>query len=171
MATQVLTFGPDHRRLCLLAGRILGDAIEAEDAVQDAYLHAFEHEDQFEGRASHRTWLMRIVINEALGRIRRRRFVFFDDLTPNFVLAAGGGSPEQQAIRGERSRAVQDALESLPEKYRYPFHLKEVEGLSVDETARRLNVTTACLKTRLSRARFLLRRRLGRHHSWYSVPE
>jgi RNA polymerase sigma-70 factor, ECF subfamily len=143
------------------ARAILQDDAEAEDAVQQAYLNAYRHLNQFEGRAQFSTWLTRIAVYEALARRRR---VAGNPTTSEDALAETAAStspdPERQAYGKELSVLLQSALAGLPDGYRSVFMLREVEGLSTAETARHLRISEATAKTRLHRAKGLLQRKL-----------
>lgn len=156
-----------HPRLRRIAGGILRDGSEADDAVQDAYLQAFSHLHQFAGRSSFSTWLTRIAICEAVGRRRRRR------LPETTLLTESGGQslrmprcpapdPERQALDRELCAALDTLAGMLPEGYRSVFVLREIEDMSTAEAARRLRLSPECVKTRLHRARLLLRHKISR---------
>ena len=148
-----------NQRLYRVARAILGDSHEAEDVMQDAYVRAFAHLDQFAGRSSFATWLTRIAVHEALARLRRRRrFVDVEDTMPSLV--SPGRDPEQQAADRELGAAVEAAVESLPEAFRVVFILRELEGLDGAETAACLGIPEETVKTRLHRARSRLREAL-----------
>ncbi len=153
------------RRLHSVANRILQSPTEAEDAVQEAHLHVLARLDQFAGRSSFLTWLTRIVMNEALMRRRARRpSVGLDGPSAtggaNIVLISNSRDPEQEALQEEQSRVLRSALKALPEKYRVVFCMREVDEIDVHTVAARLGLSHECVKTRLHRAKFLLRRRL-----------
>ncbi|HOK46774.1 MAG TPA: sigma-70 family RNA polymerase sigma factor [Bryobacteraceae bacterium] len=155
------------RRLHSVANRILQCQAEAEDAVQEAHLQVLARLDQFAGRSSFLTWLTRIVINEALMRLRARRpSVALDHPSPDggasMVLISHSLDPEQEALRKELGRVLRSALKALPEKYRVVFCMREIDGIDLQTIAAKLNLSHECVKTRLYRARFLLRRRLRR---------
>lgn len=140
---------------------------EAEEVVQDAHLLVFTHLEQFAGRSSFGTWLTRITVNEAVARSRRpaRRppaTVSLADTHLETMLPARLRDPEQQASDGELRRALQAAVDALPPRYRAVFLLREIQEMSTPETARRLGISDACVKTRLLRARRLVRERLSR---------
>ena len=148
-----------NQRLYRAARSILRDDHEAEDALQEAYIQAYLHLDQFEGRAKLSSWLTRIVVNEALRRVRRRDRVEEVDTDMPQVAAPTSG-PEQEAVRTELRGALENAVDELPEVFRTAFVLRDVEGLSTAETADCLNVPEDTVKTRLHRARGLLRQAL-----------
>jgi RNA polymerase sigma-70 factor (ECF subfamily) len=152
-----------HKRLHSVARRILRNDAEAEDAVQEAYLRLLTHLDQFSGRSSFLTYVARIVINESLSRIRSQaRFPTTDiGSVPGsghataFVCRAR--NPEQQTINRELNSLLETALQRLPEKYRVVFRMREIDEISVAEAAAFLGLTAECVKTRLHRAKALLR--------------
>ena len=151
-----------NERVYRAARAIIHDDQEAEDVMQQAYVNAFTHLDQFNGSAQFSTWLTRIAINEALARARRRgRFESFDDDAGNvepFMVTASVQSPERQAFAGELRGLLEDAIDTLPAGVREVFMLREVEGLTTAEVAAALDVSDDVVKTRLSRGRARLRR-------------
>jgi RNA polymerase sigma-70 factor (ECF subfamily) len=154
-----------NQRLYRVARGIVRDDAEAEDVMQQAYVNAYTHLDQFADRAKFSTWLTRITVYEALGRLRRRgRLLEIDAMSekgdPRVVLASKDLDPEQEAMTGELRVALERSLDSIPEIYRTAFVMREVEGLSTAETAECLDTSEDVVKTRLHRARALLRRAL-----------
>jgi RNA polymerase sigma-70 factor (ECF subfamily) len=160
-----------NQRLYRVARGVLGDDAEAEDAVQEAYLRAFTHLDGFRGEARLSTWLTRIVLNEALGRLRQRRTAV--DL--GAVDAAGEtgearviylpsarreSDPESAAARAQVRRLLERAVDRLPPAFRTVFVMRDIEEMSVEETAAHLGLKPETVKTRLHRARRLLREAL-----------
>lgn len=160
-----------NRRLYRVARGILGNDAEAEDAVQEAYLQAFSHLKDFRGEARLSTWLTRIVINEALGRVRRRRDVVelgrldrMADQPAQVLLFPGApdpGDPEEEAGRAQFRRLLEHAVDGLPPDFRSVFMMRDIEEMSVEETAAQLGLNPATVKTRLHRARRLLRQALA----------
>lgn len=160
-----------NRRLYRVARGILGDDGEAEDVVQETYLRAFENLAGFRSESSLATWLTRIAINEALGRKRRRRpMLDLENLDmldeqgePRVLIFPGvsaGSNPEADASRTEIRRLLERAVDDLPEAFRIVFVMREVEQMSVEETASQLELRQETVKTRLHRARRLLREAL-----------
>lgn len=153
-----------NERLYRAARAITRDDREAEDVLQQAYVNAFANLRQFRGQAQFATWLMRITINEALARVRRRgRYEPFDEDLSNvetFMPWNPTPDPERQAFTGELRELLEWAIDNLPDGAREVFVLREVEGLSTAETAASLQVSEDVVKTRLSRARAALRRSL-----------
>jgi len=156
-----------NQRLYRVACGILGDPAEAEDVMQDAYVRAYGHLDQFAGRSSFATWLTRIAVHEALARARwRTRFVEIDampeprkDALPS--LWATGKSPEAQAVARDLQAVLESAITALPDTYRPVVMLRDVQGLSTAEAAECLDLTEPVVKVRLHRGRALLRRDLA----------
>jgi len=136
---------------------ILRDETEAEDAMQAAYLHAYAHLREFESRAAFATWLTRIAIHEALGRRRRNLKRVTDE---EVDVPSEDRSPEQVAVDAEHRKLLEAAIDELPEHFRTVFVLREVQQLSVEETAQVLEIVPQTVKTRLHRARKLLRANL-----------
>ena len=152
-----------RRRLLCMARRILRDEADAEDAVQDAYVSALTHSDQFEARSSPLTWIARILVNQAISQLRAKPrqplalAVGFDEVE-SCISLADAENPEEYVSRKELSDALRAALQQVPEKFRIVIHLREFRGMSIAETARHLSLTEACIKTRLNRAHHLLRK-------------
>jgi RNA polymerase sigma-70 factor, ECF subfamily len=161
-----------NQRLFRMARGVLGDSADAEDAVQEAYVLAFTHVDQFREAASLVTWLSRIVLNEAFRRLRQRKdMTALDDGDDSlgktgiaqvlpFPGAQGPSTPEEDAARAEIRLVLERAIDNLPDIFRVVFVLREIEQMSVEETAACLAIQTDTVKTRLHRARRLLGRSL-----------
>lgn len=156
----------NNRRLFRMARSILKDDAEAEDVVQETYVRAFTHLDGFRGEASLGTWLTRIAMNEALGRLRRRHpTVEWSTLEPGvlaaqviqFPLSAISEDPERTMAQREIQTVVERAIDELPDAFRSVFIARVVEGMSTEETAEVLDLKPETVKTRLFRARALLR--------------
>ena len=145
-----------HRRFCAIAFRILHSRNEAEDAVHDAHVHALSHLHQFSGHAALATWLTRIVINEALTRLRRRRVSLTD--FDGLQVQSTACNPEEQVVRRQLRERILAAVRALPPEQRTVFLLREFWDLDTAETAARLGLTVPCVKTRLHRAKALLRK-------------
>jgi RNA polymerase sigma-70 factor (ECF subfamily) len=154
----------NNQRLFRTAWSILRNRAEAEDAVQSGYLKAFAAIEGFKGASSLSTWLTRIVINEALGRRRseRRRHAGLDDTSVVVMeeyrekLMSGSNAPaapDATLAREQLRRLLEAAIARLAPTFRLVFVLREVEGLSVEETAETLGIPTATVKTRHLRAR------------------
>ena len=153
-----------NQRLYRVARAILRNDAEAEDVMQDAYVRAYEHLDQFAGTAKFSTWLTRIAVHEALARRHRRdRYEELDHTSeqdPMERFASLIPNPEQQTSNSELRRMLEQAVEDLPEPYRTVFMLRDVEEMSTLDTAYALEITEQNVKVRLHRARALLRRSL-----------
>ena len=153
-----------NQRLYRVARAILRDDAEAEDVAQQAYVNAYRHLDQFASRAMFTTWLTKIAVHEALARARRRgRFEEQEAVHDGDTMGAlksPGADPERQAFAGELRALIESAIEALPEHYRAVFVMREVEGMSTAESAECLDITEETAKTRLHRARMLLRETL-----------
>lgn len=160
-----------NQRLFRVARAILRDDADAEDALQDAYVQAYRKLDEFRGEAELGTWLTRIVINQALMRLRKRTrdrvIVPFrqheDGTTQEFDVADDKAeSPSDAAIRGEVRKLLEQRIDALPEAFRTVFVMREVEEMTARETAEALGIPEATVRTRLFRARALLRQALDR---------
>jgi RNA polymerase sigma-70 factor, ECF subfamily len=161
-----------NRRLFRVARSILGDSAAAEDAVQEAYISAFRHLDQYQPVGSFGAWLTRIAINEALmlRRRARRAMLSLEDLDDDLMdnerrsLAEWLATPDSSNAASAR-QLLEQAIDALPPAFRIVFVLREIEQLSVAETAACLDINRATVKTRLHRAQARLRadisRRLG----------
>jgi RNA polymerase sigma-70 factor (ECF subfamily) len=162
----------NNQRLFRAAWSILKNREEAEDAVQSAYLNAFAAIGDFAGRSSLSTWLTRIVINEALGRARaakRRRerldggsVIHLDEYREKLMRGSTSGSAPDASLAREQIRSLLErAIADLPDSFRQVFVLREVEGLSVEDTAEALDIIPATVKTRHLRARRRLQEALS----------
>ena len=155
-----------NRRLFRIARGVMHEDAEAEDVVQAAYVSAFEHLGDFRGEASLATWLTRIVLNEANGRLRARKpTVEFDTIETlqqggrviAFPSRFGSEDPAASAARSEIRRLLEHAVDELPEPFRLVFVMREIEECSVEDTATSLGLKPETVKTRLHRARRMLR--------------
>jgi RNA polymerase sigma-70 factor (ECF subfamily) len=156
----------NNRRLYRLARGILRNDGEAEDVVQETYVRAFTHLESFRGDSSLATWLARIAMNEALGRLRRQRpNVEWTTLPPGvleaqvirFPHSATSDDPEKSMAQREIQHVVEHAIDELPEAFRLVFITRVIEGMNVEETAEILGLKPETVKTRLHRARNMLR--------------
>jgi len=163
----VLVHSPGIYRLAL---RLMRDPSDAEDVVQETFLSAFKGIDRFDGRSGLSTWLYRIAFNAAMMRLRRRRpeFVPVDetqeadgDLPIPEAMVDWCLLPEQELVRAEAREEMERAIGELPPKLRAVFVMRELEELSTEETAQALGLSEQAVKTRLHRARLLLRERLS----------
>src|SRR3954464_10512310 len=160
----------NNRRLYRLAPGVLRNASEAEDVVQETYVRAFTHLEQFRGDSSLSTWLSRIAMNEALGRLRRQRPGVEWSTLPQGVLEAqiiqfplaSSEDPEKSMAQREIQHVVEHVIDELPEPFRLVFITRVIEGMNVEETAEILRLKPETVKTRLHRARNLLRENVER---------
>jgi RNA polymerase sigma factor (sigma-70 family) len=154
------------------ARAILRDDADAEDALQEAYLAAYRHLVEFRGDARLSTWLTRIVINQALGRLRARRrdnvVELHDDPPADATVAQGeamddseAASPEAGAMRSQLRRLLERKIDALPLAFRTAFMLREVEEMTIEEAAECLAIPAATVRTRVFRARAMLRASLA----------
>jgi RNA polymerase sigma-70 factor (ECF subfamily) len=149
-----------NQRVYRVVRSVLRDPDEIEDVIQQAYLQAFLHLDQFGGAARWSTWVCRIAINEALARVRQRgRFVPIDAASEEAMtdFERVSSDPERAAAGREFSHMVEQAIDGLPEIYRAVLIMREIEGMSTIEAATVLDVEPEVIKTRLHRARASLR--------------
>lgn len=151
-----------NQRVYRVVRAIVRNDDEAEDVMQQAYVNAYEHLRQFAGDAKFSTWLTRIAINEALARVRKRGFRVVDDESEIMDIESTDPDPEQLAAAAELRTLVEAEIASLPDSYRTVLMLREIEGLSTTETAQCLDVKEDVVKTRLHRARTVLRDNLYR---------
>lgn len=161
----------NNQRLFRVARGVLRDDAEAEDAVQEAYVRAFQGLAGFRGEAGLSTWLTRITYNEALGRVRRRRATVDLGLVDAAAQTGegarilmfpranqqSGADPEASLARGQLRRLLEEAIDALPGRFRVVLVARDVDGMSVEDTARMLGLRQITVRTRLHRARRLLR--------------
>jgi RNA polymerase sigma-70 factor (ECF subfamily) len=161
-----------NRRLYRTARAILKDDSAAEDAVQEAYVAAWRHIGEFRGDAQVGTWLTRIVVNQALQALRRKRreqvVVLFDEPADEHAGSDDTSTdsiapeaPENAMLRAEMRRLIERKIDELPEAYRTVFMLREVEDMTVDETATALGIPAPTVRSRLFRAKARLRESLA----------
>jgi RNA polymerase sigma-70 factor (ECF subfamily) len=161
-----------NRALYRVARAILRDEAEAEDALQLAYLHAYQAIGSYRGESRLSTWLTRIVVNESLMRARKRRRESMviplestadqPDVTTMENIESPGELPESAAMRSQMRGLIERRIDALPEIFRTVFILRGLEELSVEETASSLDIPEATVRTRFFRARALLRETLAR---------
>jgi RNA polymerase sigma-70 factor, ECF subfamily len=170
-ARMVEAYSPRIYRLAL---KILGDATDAEDVLQETFIKAYQHIGEFEGRSSINTWLYRIASNEAFMLLRRRRpdTLSVDEEVPS---SSGDGEmepiqiadwcclPEEEFLSDESREHLDHAIDQLGPALKAVFLLRDIEDLSVRETAEALHITEAAVKTRLLRARLQLREHLSQY--------
>src|SRR5213079_1065537 len=160
------------RNVFRIAQHITQNREDAEDVVQDAFLKAYSNLEQFQGQSKFYTWLVRIAVNEALMKLRRRRpertvsldedIKTEDDSLPREI-ADWSPNPEQQYTQAELREILSKTIQGLPPGFRTVFVLRDVEGLSTEETAAALELSVPAVKSRLLRARLQLRERLTRY--------
>jgi RNA polymerase sigma-70 factor (ECF subfamily) len=160
-----------ERKIFRLGMNITQNREDAEDVMQDAFLKSYQNLDQFQGNSRFYTWLVRIAVNEALMKLRKRRpnqvsldeplmgdddFVFRD-------IEDWGPSPEQRFAQTELNEILSHAIGELDPIFRVVFLLRDVEGISTEETAQIVGISVAAVKSRLLRARLKLRQNLNKH--------
>src|ERR1700747_320171 len=160
------------RNVFRIAQHITQNREDAEDVVQDAFFKAYSNLKQFQGQSKFYTWLVRIAVNEALMKLRRRRperMVSLDeevrteeDSMPREI-ADWSPNPEQQYNQAELKDILGKTIQGLPPSFRTVFVLRDVEGLSTEETAEALSLSIPAVKSRLLRARLQLRERLNKY--------
>lgn len=161
-----------ERNIYRLALNLTGNRADAEDVLQEAFLKAYSHLDQFQGNSRFYTWLVRIAVNEGLMKLRKRRsdkstsldemVETEDDAVPR-QLVAWEDTPEQRYAKTELQSILSEAVESLEPTFRTVFVLRDIEDLSTQETAELLSLSIPAVKSRLLRARLKLRQRLNKY--------
>jgi len=160
-----------ERKIYRLAKNITRNDEDAEDVLQEAFLKAYSHLDNFKGDSKFYTWIVRIAVNEALMRLRKRktdRSVPLDEPmevgeeTVNREIAVWEDNPEQRYSREEWRQILDEAIDSLKPDFRTVFVLRDIEELSTEETAEALGISVPAVKSRLLRARLTLREKLTR---------
>lgn len=159
-----------NQRLYRIARSVLRNSVEAEDAVQEAYVAAFSHLASYRGESTLAAWLSRIVMNEALGRLRRKPAA--TDFAPleavpeaeiiQFPSSPPHDDPERTMAQRQILQLVENATDALPEVFRVVFVFRVIEGMTVEETADLLGIKAETVKTRLHRARRLVREQLNK---------
>jgi len=161
-------------RIYRLALRMMGNEADAEDVLQETFLSAFKAMDRFEARSSLSTWLYRIASNAALMRLRRKEP---DQVSVDEPMERDDGDliprqlfdfcclPEEDLLRDEAREEMARAVDELPATLRSVFVLRDIEGLSTEETANALDLSISAVKSRLMRARLKLRERLSKYFS------
>jgi RNA polymerase sigma-70 factor (ECF subfamily) len=157
-----------NQRVFRVARALLKDDSEAEDVMQQAYVEAYSHLSQFAGRAQFSTWLTKIALYEAYARLRRRGRFVQEAASPASEegamsrIRSTAPNPEQQASQAQLRKLLESAIEDLPETYRTTFILRDIEGMNTAEAAECLGIRQDAVKTRLHRARAVLREELYR---------
>ena len=161
-----------ERQVFRIAQRITQNREDAEDVTQDTFVKGFEKLDQFQGNSKFYTWLVRIAVNESLMRLRKRRTgrmvsidedVVTDEGSVPRDLADWAPDPEQNYSQSELHQILEKTIKGLPPGFRVVFELRDVQGLSTEETAEALGLSIPAVKSRLLRARLQLRERLTRY--------
>jgi len=160
------------RNVFRIAQHITHNEEDAQDVVQDAFLKAYQNLEQFQGNSKFYTWLVRIAVNEALMKLRRRRSdktvsidedVETEEGSMPREVADWSPNPEQLYGQSELSDILKKTIQGLPPGFRTVFVLRDVEGLSTEETAEMLSLSIPAVKSRLLRARLQLRERLSKY--------
>jgi RNA polymerase sigma-70 factor (ECF subfamily) len=163
--------GRYERKIFRLTQNITQNKEDAEDAMQEAFLKAFEHLGEFQGNSRFYTWLVRIAVNQALMKLRRRRpnHVSIDedintgeDMIPREI-EDWGPSPEDRYEQTELGQILTNVIGELDPSFRIVFQLRDIEELSTEETAEALSLSVPAVKSRLLRARLKLRQKLNRY--------
>ena len=161
-----------ERQIFRIAQHITQNREDAEDVMQDAFLKAYEKLDQFQGNSKFYTWLVRIAVNESLMRLRKRRTGRMVSLDEDVETEEGSvprdladwePDPEQNYSQTELAEILRKTIQGLPPGFRVVFTLRDVDGLSTEETAETLGLSVPAVKSRLLRARLQLRERLSRY--------
>ncbi len=160
-----------NQRLFRICRTYVDDADDAEDVVQQAYINAYEHLADFQGRAQFSTWLTRIMINEAMRRRKlRQRSIPLAPVVAGqaehvgqlHIQMSNEDTPEEALMHDELKNVIERTIDELPQKYRSVFVMREIEEMSVAETSDSLGISTANVKVRLNRAKEMLRHRIGK---------
>ncbi len=164
------------RQVFRIALHITQNREDAEDVVQDAFFKAFQKLDQFQGNSKFYTWLVRIAVNESLMRLRKRRSQKTVSMDEDIQTEEGAiprdfadwmPNPEQNYNQAELADILRRTIQGLPPNFRTVFALRDIDGLSTEETAQALGLSVPAVKSRLLRARLQLRERLSRY---FRVP-
>src|SRR5262245_47004640 len=149
-----------NQRIYRVARAVVKDEVEVEDVMQQAYVNAYAHLHQFEERSQFSTWLTRITLNEAFARRRKLQAESKTEDAGAFMdtIPSSQPDPERQAYAEELRCVLEEAVDTLPDTYRTVFMLRDVEGLSTSETGEGLGLGEEAVKTRLHRARAMIRR-------------
>jgi RNA polymerase sigma-70 factor (ECF subfamily) len=168
-----------ERQIFRIANHITQNREDAEDVMQDAFLKAYQKLDQFQGNSKFYTWLVRIAVNESLMRLRKRRTAKTVSIDEDVEteegsvprdLADWAPNPEQNFDQAQLKEILGKTIQGLPRGFRVVFVLRDVEGLSTQETADALDLSVPAVKSRLLRARLQLRERLSKYFKKAGVP-
>lgn len=149
-----------NQRLFRVTRSILTDDAEAEDVMQDAYVRAYVHLDQFEGRARFSTWLTRIAVHEAIARSQKRQRLVSVEAEDTMDFKSKMPSPEEEVHTRTIRSILEAAINKLPPSYRVVLVMRDVEGMSTNETAELLDATEESIRIRLHRARAMMRKQI-----------
>jgi RNA polymerase sigma-70 factor (ECF subfamily) len=161
-----------ERQIFRIAQHITQNREDAEDVMQDAFLKAYEKLDQFQGNSKFYTWLVRITVNESLMRLRKRRTGKLVSIDEDLETEEGSvprdiadwaPDPEQNYTQSELGEILEKTIKGLPPGFKVVFELRDVQGLSTEDTAEALGLSIPAVKSRLLRARLQLRERLSRY--------
>lgn len=148
-----------NQRLFRTGMSVLSNESETEDAMQNTYISAYQHLSQFQNRSSFTTWITRIMLNQCYEQKRRNQMIKTSvEQSPNLIYMK---TPDSVLVNKELSKALENAISALPEKYRLVFVLREIEYLSVKETSEALELEESNVKVRLNRAKTMLRQNLN----------
>jgi RNA polymerase sigma factor (sigma-70 family) len=158
-----------NQRLYRIGMSIINDDAEVEDVMQVAYIRAYENLEKFEGRSGFSTWLTRILINESLLRLKKRKksIYFNDDVMNNEIYikqAINSSNPVSTTLNSELKNILEKSIRQLPEKYRTVFVMREIIHMDVAETKECLDISATNVKVRLNRAKALLRSSLSSYY-------
>jgi len=168
-----------ERQIFRIAQHITQNREDAEDVMQDAFVKAFEKLDQFQGNSKFYTWLVRIAVNESLMRLRKRRTGRVVSIDEDLKTEEGSvprdfadwaPNPEDNYSQAELAEILRKTIQGLPPGFRVVFVLRDVDGLSTEETAQTLGLSIPAVKSRLLRARLQLRERLSRYFKRKPAP-
>jgi RNA polymerase sigma factor (sigma-70 family) len=153
-----------NQRLYRVGKGYINDEAEIEDIMQDAYVKGFQNLDKFEKRSQFGTWITRILINECLQRLKKmNKKASFENNEENTIVMniTDHQNPETKTLNKELKKVLEQNIESLPEKYKIVFLMREVEQMSIEETSQVLDLSVANVKIRLNRAKTMLRESLS----------
>ena len=153
-----------NQRLYRITKGYLQDEAEIEDTMQDTYVKAYQNLAKFEGRSQFGTWVTKILINECLQRVKKiSRKDLYENTAENSITMniTDHQNPETKALNRELKQVLEKNIESLPEKYKVVFLMREVEHMSIEETSQVLDLSIANVKIRLNRAKAMLRKSLS----------